>query len=282
MPWAAAAVVGGALIGGAASKSAANTQADSANAATQAQLQMFNQTQQNLQPWVTSGQSSLASLQSGLANGQFTPQSVSGYANYQAPTMAQFQSDPGYQFQLQQGLNALNNQQSVTGGPNSKNLMGIAGYSEGLANTDYQQFLNNYLTQFNQGNTQTGLNNQAIQLNNNNRQQQFANLQTLSGSGQNAAAGLGSLSANVGQQIGSNIIGAGNAQAAGTVGLGNALTNGVNQGYQGYLLNQYLGNTQDYNNSLPGYYAQANSAQSSSPYDPYASSQTGGYTPQGL
>jgi hypothetical protein len=36
------------------------------------------------------------------------------------------------------------------------------------------------------------------------------------------------------------MVGAGNARAAGTIGVGNAITGGMNQGYQAWLQGQYM------------------------------------------
>jgi hypothetical protein len=235
MSWISVAVgIGGALIGGIASNNAANTQADAANNATQAQLSMFNQTQQNLQPYMQAGQTSLADLMAGLNSGQFQQKAYTPF------TSQQFQQDPGYQFQLQQGQNSLTNAASMSGGMNSNNLKGLMGYSQGLANQDYQTALQNYMQQYQLGNQAT--------------QQNFSNLAGLAGMGQNAAAGLGGISQNVGASIGSNMIGAGNAQAAGQVGVGNALSNGIGSAYNNYLQNQYMGSMATGNSYSPSIY----------------------------
>jgi len=92
-------------------------------------------------------------------------------------------------------------------------------YGEGLASTTYQQQFNDYLAQ---------------------QQQQFGNLQTLAGSGQNAASNLGALGAQTANSIGQNIIGAGNASAAGTVGVSNAISGGINSLSSNYLLSSLL------------------------------------------
>jgi hypothetical protein len=91
-------------------------------------------------------------------------------------------------------------------------------YGEGLANQDYQQAYNNYVNNYQN----------AFSSANTNANTSFNRLQTIAGSGQNAAANLGSLSSQTAGQIGSNIIGAGNAQAAGTIGSANAATGGLN------------------------------------------------------
>lgn len=127
------------------------------------------------------------------------PKALQSYNQFQAVgpmTAATFQQDPGYQFQLQQGNNALTNASSLSGGMNSNNLKGLIGYNQGMANTDYQQAFNNYQTNLNQYETQFGiqqgvntLNNQNITQNLNNQlsatgfnnnvgQQQYANSQS--------------------------------------------------------------------------------------------------------
>jgi len=248
------AAIGGALISANASQNAAQTQANAANQASQVQQNMFNTTQQNAAPWLQAGQASLSQLSAGTQpGGALTPQA---YAQYTPFSMSQFQQDPGYQFQLQQGQNALTNQESISGGMNSNNLKSLLGFSQGLANSDYQTALGNYMNQFNQGNTQTGLNNQ-------NRQQQFTNLSNLSQTGANAGQGLGTQSANVGSNIGNNIVGAGVAQSAGQVGVANALQSGLNGVANNSQLQQYLQQIYSQNNgygaagygsaSAPGY-----------------------------
>lgn len=192
-------------IGAASSISAANTEAGAAKNATNAQLSMFNQTTANEAPYLQAGNSALSALQSGLGLGP----GGTGVGSLNAPfTLANFQQSPGYIFQMQQGENAVLNNRSALGGVNSGNtLKALTQFGQGVANQDYWNSYNAYTQRQNQ---------------------QFGQLQTLAGSGQNAAANLGAIGTQVGQSIGSNIIGAGNAQAAGTVGLGQALSSGIN------------------------------------------------------
>jgi hypothetical protein len=209
MPYwvAAAEVVGGALIQGDAAKSAANTQAGAANNATQAQLSMFNTTQQNLSPFIKSGTNALGTLNSELGIGP------GGTFNPNAPlvkpfTASDYQQSPGYAWEKSQGIDAVQNSASAGGGIKGGNtLKALDTFGTGLASTDFQQAWQNYMAQ---------------------QQQQYGMLNNLVGSGQNAAAGLGAISANVGGQVGSNIIGAGNARAAGQIGQANAVTGGLN------------------------------------------------------
>lgn len=198
--------IGSALIGSDAASSAADTQAAAADRATKAEMDMFNTTQKNLAPYMSAGGNALTQLLSGIGAGGGNP---SGVGPLNAPfSLAQFQNSPGYQFQLQEGTNALLNNRAATGGVNSGNtLKALMQYGQGLANQDYWNAYNAYT---------------------NSQNQKFGQLQTIAGSGQNAAAGLGSLGAQVASSVGNNIIGAGNAQAAGQVGSANAINSGLN------------------------------------------------------
>ena len=267
MPWGAATIAVGTVAAGAiganAARSAAKTQAGAANRASDVQLQMFNQTQQNLAPYQGAGVSSLESLMTGL--GETPPPSVSfngaaylaanpdvaadpyysqnpyqhwvqhGQAegrqnpgngssalapgSLTAPfTAAQFQESPGYQFQQQQGIQAIDSSASAKGvtGNTLKDLMT---FGTGLANQDWYNAQNAYYG----------------------RQQQLYDMFSgQAGAGQNAASNLGGFAQNTGAQIGSNIIGAGNARAAGTVGAANAFSGGLNSAAQNYMLYQLM------------------------------------------
>jgi hypothetical protein len=56
----------------------------------------------------------------------------------------------------------------------------------------------------------------------------------------------------LGQQLGSNIIGAGNAQAAGTIGSANAIVGGLGQGINFYQNQQLLNKLPTYGTSTLG------------------------------
>lgn len=221
MPWgfAAAAVgsVASSIIGGNAASDAANTQAASADKATQTQLDMFHETQANEQPFVQAGTNALPILQAGIGAGP----GGTGVGPLNAPfTLDMFKNSPGYQFQKQEGTDAVLNNASRTGGVNSGNtLKALTSYGTGVANQDYWNAYNAYI---------------------NRQNQQFGQLQTVTGSGQNAAANLGSLGTQVGQSVGNNIIGAGNSIAAGQVAGGQATANGISGVGNNFLLYSLL------------------------------------------
>jgi hypothetical protein len=211
----AAAVVGAAAIGAVgssvaanASKSAANTQAQAAEDAAHLQNDQWNQTQANLQPYMDLGSSYINPLKDALSNPMLTQQ-------FSAPTAAQAQQTPGYQFTQTQGLKAVQNSAAARGlGVSGAAMKGAASYATGLADSTYNDVFNRALTTFNT--------NYSSAANNVNR------LQSVVASGQNAAATNGSLGAAAVGNIGNTLTSGANAQAAGTIGSANAISSGLN------------------------------------------------------
>lgn len=212
----AAAVAGGAAVAGVAGSAisanaagnAADQQAQSAASAQQQQMQMFQQMQQNLSPYTGLGQSSINQLQSLLGSGKLGQQFSFN------PTESQLTQTPGYQFALGQGLNTLNNQFAAKGlNLSGAQAKGLTGFATGLADQTYQNQYQNALNNFK---TNYGVN-----------ENQFNQLSGLVGLGENAAAGVGNAGVQTGQSISNLITGAGNAQAAGTIGSANAFNSGL-------------------------------------------------------
>ncbi len=232
--WYAVAAVGGAVIGAVGSNMAANTQADAAGKASQAQLDMYNQTQKNLDPYMKAGEGALSQMVQGTQpGGALMPQSYTPY------DMNTFMNSPEYKLMMQQqetGLNASQNASSLAGGANSNNMKSLINWTQGNTAGAYGSGLNDYIQQFMTGNQASA--------------QQYNTLSGMVGTGENAAAHLGGFATQVGGQIGGNIIGAGNANAAGIIGGTNAITGGMNQGYQAYLQSQYMNQNQNINPNL--------------------------------
>lgn len=145
------------------------------------------------------------------------------------PTAEQAAQTPGEQFELQQGLQALNNSAAAKG----TLLTGGTGkaeqeFGQGLASTNYQQAYNNALTNY-----QTAYN-----VFNNNQTNLFNRLATLAGYGQTSANQLSATGANAansfsntllgaGSQIGGDVQSAAAALASGQVGSANAFAGGL-------------------------------------------------------
>lgn len=106
------------------------------------------------------------------------------------------QASPAYQFQLAQGQQALQRSAAAKGGLMSGGFAkSLAGYSQGLASNEYQN--------------------------------QWNRLYQVAGMGQNSAQNLGGLGANFANSM-SQLYGAkGNAQAAGTMAIGNGIAGAV-------------------------------------------------------
>ncbi len=222
-----------------AAKQAAQLQAQSAANSLDFQKQQFATQQQNLAPWLQAGKGALSTL-SGLTStpGQGLLQGFD--KQFQAPTADQAAQTPGYQFQLQQGQNAIQNSAAARGGLVSGNAAtGLDQYSQGLASENYGNTYNRAMQEY--------LN--SYNIFNNNQTNQYNRLAGLAGTGQNAATELGQLGqsaagnvANInavsGGQIGQNINNAGAATASGYVGGANAIGGGANQIGQLGLLSQ--------------------------------------------
>lgn len=214
----AAAVIGGAVIGAGASMYAGNKQAGAANSATTAQEGMYNQTVGNEAPYRQLGTQAGGKLSDLLGTSGNT--GAAGYGSLTQPFTAQDylnNQDPGYQFQLQQGQQSLQNSQAAEGGVLSgAALKGLINYNQGVASTGYQNAWNRWNTQ--QTNT-------------------YSRLGSLAQLGESAASNQASGASTFAGGISNTITGAGNAQASGAVGAANAVSNGATNLAGYYYLN---------------------------------------------
>jgi hypothetical protein len=200
MPVGWAALAGG-VFGAAGSITAANTQANAQNNAAGIQQGMFNTINNQEQPFIQAGYGATSQLASGLApggqfNSSFTP------ADYLA------NQDPGYQFQLQTGGQAIRNADTPTQGALSGSaLKDLITFNQGTAATGYQNAFNRY---------QTNTNNI------------FNRLSSIAGLGQSAATQVGNSGTQLGTGIAQATAGAGASTAGGIVGATNSLASGGN------------------------------------------------------
>ncbi len=204
---AAAGAIAGGVIASQGAQSAAKTQANAALTASQdagsIQQNEFDVQQANLAPYLAAGKIALPALEAGTQpGGQFN-------RNF---TLQDFQQDPGYAFDLQQGNQAVQRSAAALGDFNSGGtLKAIENYTQGAASTEF----NNAYNRFNTSN-----------------EANFGNLAALAGIGTNSNntfANVGTNAANnIANTTASGIATAGNAMAAGTVGSANAVTGGIN------------------------------------------------------
>lgn len=194
MGFVAAAIGGSALLGGlvqgSAAQNAASAASQAANSANNLQSSQFQTTQSENAPYRQAGISALSQLQD--------PKFQQGF------TQADFHQDPGYQFALSQGQNALNAANAASG--NSVSGAGLAAldqYNQGQANQEYQQAFNNF---------------------NQTQNQNYSRLSTLANLGQNATGQSTNAGTAYANNSAGNIMAAGSAGAQAAVGQANALT----------------------------------------------------------
>jgi hypothetical protein len=222
----AAAVAGSSLIGGimgsnSASK-AAEAQAASAREALALQKQMYGETVARNKPFYDTGVGANNRLATMLGTG-----GNAGDADYGSMTrnfsMADYlnNQDPGYQFGLDTGMNALNAQNAATGGAQSGAAMKAAQrYGVDYGSTKYNDAYNRYT---------------------NNRSNIYNMLSGQGNVGLNAANNTSAAGTNYANAGGADITGAGNAAASGYIGSANAYNSaigGITNAYNQYNANQ--------------------------------------------
>lgn len=220
------------LIGSSASEKAAKQVAAAQQQGLQFQENVFGQEQNNLSPYIGTGQNALYSLASlyGLPGANGAPPSGNGAAN----AFQNFTQTPAYQFPLQQGELAANR--------------GLA--AQGLTGSGAQA---KALTQYGQGYASQGFTNYISQL------------ASLAGLGQSSATALGSAGNAASNNVLASLTNSGNAAAAGTLGAANATNNAIGSGLGAlgnFLSNQNVLASLSANNSASSF---GNIAPSNSP-----------------
>lgn len=182
----ATAIIGSAVVGAVATSSAASKASKAqTNAANKANETMSQQYQQTRQDLMPYQQAGQAALPYYNA--------LLGTGGDSTSALKTLQQTPGYQFTLSQGLKAAANSAAARGlGVSGAAFKGAENYGAQLANQTYGDQVNRLMG--------------AAQL------------------GENAAAQTGAYGTQTAANIGNNITGAGNAQAAASVAQGNALS----------------------------------------------------------
>lgn len=180
-----AASAANAALGARSAKKAAKAQTNAAEAANAIEAQQYAQSRQDMEPWRQQGAKSLAQLAELMRPGtDMTTRFSAG----------DFETDPGYQFRLQQGNQALNRYQAARGMLNSGAALKAAmKFGQGLASDEYQNAYNRWAQQ-----------NSDI----------YNRLAGLSGTGQQTSNQLASLGSNYASQYGQNLGQAANARAS--------------------------------------------------------------------
>lgn len=130
------------------------------------------------------------------------------------------QSEPGYQFRLDEGIRAINNMAANRGSLDSgETLKALMKFGQDYAGNEYQNAFNRDAA---------------------NKERKFNMLSGVSGTGQVTATNLGQFGQNTAGQIAENYLGAGNARAAGQVARGAGWANTLNDVGSYYRLQNLL------------------------------------------
>jgi hypothetical protein len=236
MTWVATAIVGSAVVGASAAKSASKTQSAAATQASDVQKQvadqqvalqreMYEKTREDQAPYRQAGYNALAEMQRTAGNvpGTFK------FGDYE------FKADPGYGFRLSEGQKALERNAAARGGLISgRALKEATRFGQEMGSQEFGNAFNRALTSYN---TDVARENQLY-----NRQAAMSGIgQTATNlvgqAGQNYATGAGGALGSYGTNVGNLMTSAGAANAAGQVGMANAITGGL-----GTYLNYTQGN----------------------------------------
>lgn len=228
MPTPVLGVMGSALVGAAGSAMAANAQKEAAESSADAQLEsaqqnidfqkwLFEQNVELNQPWYDVGSSAIGQLWSDWQSGAFDPSTFD------------FESDPGYQFRLREGLRGLDNSAASRGMLLSgAQARATQRYASDLASQEYGNAFNRWLAQ---------------------QQNQYNMLAGLSNAGQSAAQQNIAAANQLGGQVGQAYTNQGNAlaqmyaaQGQAQAGMYGGIGQAVNQGVGNYLLYDALQN----------------------------------------
>ena len=180
----------GSMIGADASRSASNTQADTTREGIGEQRRQFDLTREDYAPWREAGKNALATIMSDINN---------------PVTASDVMQDPGYQFGLTQGQNALDRKFAAAGG----RVSGAAMKSASRYGTDYAS---------------TGYN-AAYQR----RQDSLNRLASVAGLGQTATAGSAAAGAGAANAISAMTTAQGNAAGAARLAQGSIWSNAASK-----------------------------------------------------
>jgi hypothetical protein len=208
--------VGGELAGdylaGQAAHDAGRTQAAGANAAIAEERRQYDQNREDLKPYREAGSTAIGQLSTGTADG--------GDFNRDF-TLADFQKDPGYQFRMDEGANAIQGANAATRGvQNGRTLAELTRYGQDYASGEYSNAYNRF---------------------NADRTTRFNRLATVAGVGQTATNTGVAAGTNTANSVADLTLDRANAQAAGRIGQANAYGQGLESLANFYRTRKYGG-----------------------------------------
>ena len=188
-------------------------------------------------------------------NSQFSAPNALAYQDFNYQPF-EFTKDPGYDFRMQEGREAvLSSAAARQGAVSGAAGKALARYGQDYASNEYDRAYGRYMGERDRAWNQHLAGYDRRYQDNRNQMGDYVNylgrLQGVSASGQNAAGMQGAASMNYGGQIGQNTVAGGNAaaqgyanvgnaQAAGAVGMANAFTGGINNALGAYQYQNLL------------------------------------------
>jgi hypothetical protein len=224
------AILGSAVLGAYGANKASKTQSQAATQAADVQRSQFEQTREDQAPYREAGYNALAEMQRTAGN-------VPGAFRFGA---GDYQADPGYAFRLSEGQKALDRQAAARGGLISGGALKAAQrYGQEMGSQEFGNAYNRALTGYN---TDVA------------RENQLYNRQAgLAGIGQTATNLVGTAGQNYATNVGNLMTSGAAANAAGQVGMANAVTGGLGT-YLNYTQNNALLNALQKNRGYPSGY----------------------------
>lgn len=161
------------------------------------------------------------SFQASMSGGKGSPIKDSEYGSLlRSFGLKDFQTDPGYQFRMDEGIKGLDRSAAARGGLLSgAALKGINRFSQDFASNEY----GNAYNRFNQD-----------------QSNKFNRLAAIAGIGQTSTGQVAQAGQNYATGAGNAMMGAGNAMAAGQVGSANAISGALNNVSQYNMMNSML------------------------------------------
>lgn len=207
----------GVLSQASAAEDAEDAQNRAIDTADSRQRQQFEQTREDQKPFREAGYRALSSLERLLGQGENT--GAADFGMLMRPfTGADLANDPGYQFEMQQGNQAIDRAARAGGRAYSgATLKALQKFGQGLAST-----------KFNEGFNRNEITNNRL----------FNQLSGLSGTGQVATNQVGGAGLSYANNASDLAIQRANAQAASGMGQANLFNNALNQGVSAYMRSQ--------------------------------------------
>jgi len=161
----------------------------------------------------------MAEYQAALANAGGDPENFGSLM--QPFTQEQFEESPAYQFNLEQGLEAIRKGAARNYGTTyaPQTLRDLGKFAQGTAANEWGAERNAY---------------------NADRDRTYGMLSGVSEAGRGANTQTGLVGAGTGRGIAESMAGGANARAAGIVGVGNAINQGIGDAYNNYLMKQII------------------------------------------